>query len=291
MTRKWIAILVVLTLTIAATLLPAADDKSILKAVETSGVIFDQYGYKLKLTRMESKCDVNLGRRGKKPSTYSLEIDASCKMPDDVDGVLITEQIKVLKALTANGTDIRLPPKKKSSRSSQKYRSGTYTPILYVGKKLRVAEVKVSKLELKTNPYRIDKLETELAVIIAVKRTKETMPAVVSQTLKELTTGLKTRVSSMRINVKRELTVELTCSRQFDGPKGAFIEAIRAVDASGKTIGEARIHEGDPLGQNGKVTAAFTLTGNAEPTTLVATIVTEAKMRRVPFEITGIFQK
>ena len=95
----------------------------------------------------------------------------------------------------------------------------------------------------------------------------------------------------MRISSKRELTIELTCSRRFAGPQGAFIEAIKALDAGGKTIGEARIQDGDPLGQQGKVTASFLITGKGEPISLVATIVTDAKIRKVPFEITGIFQK
>ena len=292
MTRKWIWALAVLMVAACTAFLPA-DEKSVAKAVAARGVIFEKWGYKLKLTRLDSQCTINLGKGAKGPSTYSLDIEGSCKMPEDVDGVLITEQIKVLKALTVTGRDIRLPPKvkSKSSRSASQYRSGTFVPILRLAKNLHVAEVEVSKLALKTNPYTIDKLETELVIVVAVDRVDKSMPAAVSQTLQELTAGLKTRVSSMRISSKRELTLELSCLRRFAGPKGAFIEAIRAVDADGKTIGQARIRDGDPLGQKGKVTANFALSGKAEPASLVATIVTESKIRKIPFEITGIFQK
>jgi hypothetical protein len=291
MTRKWIAILVLLTLAVGSVSL-TADVKSALKAVATPGVILDKWGYKLKLTRLESKCNVALGKNPKKPSTFSLNIDASCKMPDDVDGVLITKQIRVLKALTVDGRDIRIHPKsKKRSNSKSKYRSGTFTPILYVGKNLRVAEVEIKKLELKTNPYKIDKLETDLTVVVAIDRIEKSMPALVSQTLKDITTGLKARVSAMKINEKRELKLEITCLRLFSGPKGPFIEAIKAVDASGKIIGDARISEGDPLEEKGKVTAIFTLTGKEEPASLLVTIVTDSKVRKIPFEIIGIFQK
>jgi len=292
MTRKWIGVLAVCVLGVCTAFLPA-DEKSVAKAVAARGVIFEKWGYKLKLTRLDSQCTVNLAKNAKNPSTYSLDIEGSCKMPEDVDGVLMTEQIKVLKALTVTGKDIRLPPKarSKSGGSRARYRSGTFVPILRLAKNLHVAEVEVSKLALKANPYTIDKLETELAIVVAVDRIDKSLPAAVSQTLQELTTGLKTRVSSMRISSKRELTLELSCLRQFAGPKGAFIEAIRAVDAEGKTIGQARIRDGDPLGQKGKVTAHFALSGKAEPASLIATIVTESKIRKIPFEITGIFQK
>lgn len=290
MTRKWIPVLVVLMVAVSAALLPA-DEKSTAKAVAARGVIFEKWGYKLKLTNLDSRCNVNLGKDSKNPSSYSLDIDGSCKMPEDVDGVLITEEMRVLKALTVTGTDIRLPSKVKSGRSTSKYQSGTFVPILRLAKNLHVAEVEVNKLALKTNPYMIDKLETELAVLVAVDRIDKSIPAAVSQKLRELSGDLKARVSSMRISSKRKLSLELSCLRRFAGPKGAFIEAIRALDARGKTIGQARIREGDPLGQKGKVTVAFTLTGKGEPTDLVITIVTESKIRKIPFEITGIFQK
>ncbi|MBL7220116.1 MAG: hypothetical protein ISS69_08375 [Phycisphaerae bacterium] len=290
MTGKWIGVLVVLMVAVTTAFLPA-DDKSILKAVSARGVIFEKWGYKLKLTRLDSQCTINLGKDAKTPSTYSLDIEGSCKMPEDVDGVLITQEIRVLKALTVTGKDIRVAPKVRSGRSAPKYRSGTFAPILRVEKNLHVAEVEISKLDLKTNPYTIDKLETELVVVVAVDRVEKSVPAAVSQTLQELATDLKARVSSMRISSKRELTLEMSCLRRYAGPKGAFIEAIRALDADGKIIGQSRIRDGDPLGQKGKVTASFTLSGKAEPASLIATIVTESKTRKIPFEITGIFQK
>ena len=290
MTRKWIGALAVLMVAACTAFLPA-DEKSVAKAVAARGVIFEKWGYKLKLTRLDSQCTINLGKGAKGPSTYSLDIEGSCKMPEDVDGVLITQEIRVLKALTVTGKDIRVAPKVRSGRSAPKYRSGTFAPILRVEKNLHVAEVEISKLDLKTNPYTIDKLETELVVVVAVDRVEKSVPAAVSQTLQELATDLKARVSSMRISSKRELTLEMSCLRRFAGPKGAFIEAIRALDADGKTIGQARIRDGDPLGQKGKVTANFPLSGKAEPASLIATIVTESKIRKIPFEITGIFQK
>ena len=292
MTRKWIPVLAAVAIIAAWAAGLPADQKSVAKAVAARGVIFEKWGYKLKLTRLDSECTINLGGRTGKPSTYSLDIEGSCKMPEDVDGVLITEQIRVLKALTVTGKGMRRPPKaRKSKRSGSKYRSGTFIPILRLAKNLHVAEVEVSKLELKANPYLIDKLETELVVIVAVDRIDKSLPAKVSQTVRELAPGLKARVSSMQISSKRELTVELNCLRQFAGPKGPFIEAIRAIDDDGKTIGQARIIDGDPLGQKGKVKANFPLSGKAEPADLIVTIITEAKIRKIPFEITGIFQK
>ncbi len=290
MTRKWIAILIVMTLAVGAALLPA-DEKAAMQAAVARGVVFDSWGYKLKVTRLESKCDVGLGKPSKKPSVYSLDLKASCKIPEDVDGVLITEQIKVKKALTANGKDIRKPPRRVSGNASSKYRSGTFTPILRLKKDFKVAQVKVSKLELLTNPFRIEKLETELAVIAAVDRADSTIPAVVSQTSRELTPGLKARVSAMRINSRRELSIEISCLRRAGGPRGPFIEAVAALDSSGKIIGQARIISGDPLGQKGKVTSLFVLSGRTEPSDLVITVVTDSKIRKIPFEITGIFQK
>jgi len=290
MKRPLIATIVITALAAGAVLLDA-DEKSVMQAVAAKGVVFDTWGYKLKLTRMESKCDVSLGADTRKPSTYSLDINASCKIPEDVDGVLMTELLKVKKAVTAGGKDIRKPPRRVSSRTTSKYRSGTFTPILWLKKDLKVAEVKISKLALLTNPFRIDKLETELAVITAVDRTDKSIPAAVSQTMRDLAPGLKARISSMRINSRRELTIEISCLRRFDGPKGPFIEAVAAIDSAGKNIGQARIINGDPLSQKGKVNSVFTLSGRSEPADLLITVVTDSKIRNIPFEITGIFQK
>jgi len=291
MTMKRIAILVVaLTLAIGAAMLPA-DENSVMQAVAAKGVVFDSWGYKLKFTRLEAKSDVSLGTRAKKPSTYTLDIKGSCKIPDDVDGVLMTEHLKVKKALTAGGKDIRKPARVTSGKSVAKYRAGTFTPILWLKKNLKVAEVKIDKLALVTNPFRIEKIEAQLAVVTALARTEKSVPAVVSQTSRDLAPGLKVRVSAMRINVRRELSIEFSCVRRFSGPKGPFIEAVTALDSSGKIIGKARIISGDPLGAKGKVTSLFTLTGRNEPADLLITVVTDSKVRIIPFEITGIFQK
>ncbi|MBT3198423.1 MAG: hypothetical protein HN350_00745 [Phycisphaerales bacterium] len=289
-TKKWIAIVLLLMLSTIAAFLNA-DEKAIRKAIEARGKIIDTYGYKLKVTSFESKCNVELSPTPRKASTYTLNIDASCKMPDDVDGVLITEKIKVLKALTDRGANIIKPAKARSGRTKKTYKTGTFTPILHLGKTLRVAEVKVDKLELITNPFRIARLETVLAVVIASARDTKTIPATVSQTSRELATGLKARVSTMRINSKRELYVEIACLRREAGPRGPFIEVIKAVDSSGKTIGVGRINEGDPLSLKGNVIAEFTLTGKGEPAELEITVVTESSVKTIPFEIGGIFQK
>ncbi|MCP4375976.1 MAG: hypothetical protein GY794_07355 [bacterium] len=291
MTRKWIPIVIILMMLAVSSAFLPADDKSVLKAISTPGVIFDKWGYKLKLTRLDSECDINLGKGAKKPPTYSLTIKGSCKIPQDVDGVLMTPDMKVLKALNASGKDLRLPPKKKSGKSAPKYRSGTFGPILWIKKDMHVAEVEISKLALTANPYTLEKLKTELVILTAVDRVERTIPAVVSQDLRELTEGLKARVSAMRISSKRELTVEMTDLRIAAGPVGAFIESITALDADKKTIGQARIIEGDPLSQKGKVTASFLLTGSTDPASLIIRIVTKSKTRKIPFEITGIFQK
>lgn len=290
MIRKWIPVIAVSILVAGAAFL-SADDKSVKKAVSARGVIFEKWGYKLKVTSFDSQCTVNLGKDPKRPSTYSLDLNASCKIPSDVDGVLITDKIKVLKALTDSGRSMLAPNKSRSSRSSKTYRSGTFIPILRLKKDLHVAQVEISKLALATNPYRLDKLETQLAVVSALERTEKTIPAIVSQTPTEVTSGLKTRLSSMKINSKRILTVEISCLRQYGGPKGAFIEAIKALDSDGKVIGESRITEGDPLGQKGKVTSFFLIAGSADPASLKLTIVTDSKVQKIPFEISGIFQK
>ena len=132
---------------------------------------------------------------------------------------------------------------------------------------------------------------SEMAVVIASARDTKTIPATVSQTSRELATGLKARVSTMRINSKRELYVEIACLRREAGPRGPFIEVIKAVDSSGKTIGVGRINEGDPLSLKGNVIAEFTLTGKGEPAELEITVVTESSVKTIPFEIGGIFQK
>jgi len=291
MTRKLIAVLIILSVAAAVTCL-TADDRAIKTALSARGVTFDKWGYVLKLNRMASRCDVNLGGRSKKsPSTYSLDLKGICKLPGDVDAVVMAGQLRVLKVLDSAGKDLRVPPKPRTGTSARRYKTGTFGPIRTISPGLRAAEVGITRLALTANPYTIEKLQTELIVIVAKKRAVKTLPAAVAQKLQEVVDGLRIRISGMRMSAKRELTLDLAYTRPVAGPRGPFVSAIAALGADDSVLGQTEMTKGDPLGKTGKITAVFTLKGESKLTSVKMTIVTEHTIRKVPFELTGVFKK
>jgi len=291
MTGKRTAILVILTVAGAAACL-TADQRSLKTALTRRGVTFEKWGYKLKLMEMKSQCEVNLGGRSKKrPSRYTLDLKGVCTLPGDVDGVVIANQLRVLKVADAAGKDLRVPPKRSASRSPQKYRTGTFAPILVTPNKVRAAEVGINRLALTANPYTIEKLDAEVIVLIAKERTTKTLPAAVSRKMQEVIPGLKIRIAGMKAGTTRELTIELAEVRAIGGPRGPFVYAVAMLGDDGKTIGEGQIVKGDPLGKSGTVTTTFPLKSEDKVTSVRVTIVTDYTIRKVPFELTGIFKR
>jgi len=251
------------------------------------GATFKTWGYELALTELDAESDVDFTRR--RPTRHSVRIKGLCRMPADVDAVAAARRMRVASLVDARGDSLIVPPKKSSGKSGpSRYRMGTFGP---VGEKTRIAPVEIDKLDLTRSSYTIARMAVELVVVVARKRGSTGVPAAVMEKHVEIAEGLTVRIGGLRMSAKRELSLSLEYARRGAGPVGPFLTAVHAVGADGEVIGGGRLPEGDPMGPKGRINVRFHVGGEQKIKSLRLTAVTDSKIRRVPFELTGIFQK
>ena len=251
------------------------------------GATFKTWGYELALTELDAESDVDFTR--KRPTRHSVRIKGLCRMPADVDAVAAARRMRVTALVDARGNSPIVPPKVSSGKSApSRYRMGTFGP---VAEKTRIAPVEIDKLDLTRSSYTIARMAVDLLVVVARKRRGTGVPAAVMEKHVEIADGLAVRITSLRMSAKRELSLSLEYARRGAGPVGPFLTAVHAIGSGGGVVGGGRLREGDPMGSKGRISVRFELAGEQKIKSLRLTAVTDSKIRRVPFELTGVFQK
>ena len=251
------------------------------------GAAFKTWGYELALTELDAESDVDFTR--KRPTRHSVQIKGLCRMPADVDAVAATRRMRVTTLVDAQGDSLIVPPKRSSGKSGpSRYRMGTFG---LVAEKTRIVPIEIDKVDLTRNSYTIAKVAVELVVVVARKRRSTGVPAAVMEKHLEIADGLAVRIASLRLSAKRELSLSLEYARRGSGPVGPFLTAVHAIGADGDVIGGGRLPDGDPMGPKGRINVRFQLAGEQKIKSLRLTAVTDSKIRKVPFELTGVFQK
>lgn len=223
--------------------------------------------------------EVNLGKSDQ--GKHTLEMAGHVEHPKSVDAVCLFERFTVRHAGDENDANILKPAR---GSSSSTYRSGKYNAFID-----GVGHAVVYRTELNRDAAKIRKLLLTTEVIVAQTRTEKQVPAVVMEEYGELAPGLTMRVRSLSMSSRRELTVTAEYRRGAAGNTGAFIEAIYALDPSGKTLGGGRWTQGDPLGKSGSVEAKFPLAGSETHKSFRIVVCTKSEIKPVTFEVTGIF--
>ncbi|MEI8195980.1 MAG: hypothetical protein WCI73_08740 [Phycisphaerae bacterium] len=243
---------------------------------KAKGPSFESEKFSLIWGKLKTTSDVNLGEEPK--SKYSLALEGSLAVPDDLDVAAVAKQFQIMSMTDAAGAAVlfRQPV---TWSTSQRYNA------IHDG----VGQVELPRLELPLDATRIGSIKFGTDVVIAEERVTAVVPAVVMEDFKEIGHDISIRITNLQMSVGRELTVNLN----FKRPEvtGAFIEKIFAVDPDGKDLGGGRWTQGDPLGTTGAWIAKFKLLGEQRHQSFRFDIVTKSKMHKLSFEVKGIFAR
>ncbi len=236
----------------------------------------------LVLSKMKTTGDVDLGDSTK--SKFTLQMDGSIEIPAkrDTDAVAVRTRLQIESLLDDKGAGIELKPRSGAAAVSK------YNPIID-----QVGQVELPRTDLPCDASRIGTAVFSTEVIMASKREKAKLPAVMMEDFKEIAQGLSVRISSLKVIAKKdELTVDLAYQRPETGATAAFIDRIYVVGPDGKDIGGGRptAAEGDPFGKTGAFKIKLKLSGGQEHKFIRFEVVTQSEARPMTFEVKKIFR-
>lgn len=243
---------------------------------DSKGPRFSTEGYTLCWDEMEQQSEVSF--LDPKETKHTLSLKGFCAASTGEDAVAISKTLKPKEALDSSDKNV-LKKEKTSSSSSVKY-----SAFLPVG-----AEVEVDEAKLTCSPYAVKSISLAGKLVIAKARKSVVAPAAVMEDDRLLVTGLKYRITSLRMSTSRELTVQVKYSRSVGGTTGAFLETIHALDPKGNDLGGGRWDRGDPFGKTGTATYTFKLSKAEVHSQFRFTAVTEYQTRIVTFPVNGMF--
>jgi hypothetical protein len=241
----------------------------------------DSSNWRLQWYEMEADTKVDFTNAEK--SEHELELEGTLKAPYEIDAVGVSNRLRVNKAIDADGNDLFI---KDSSRPRRKHRSGSYTAFHE-----KLGKVEVYNAKLRQNAYAIKTMDVSAKIVVAQERTKASLPAVVMEKPDLIHKDIKVRITGLKMSDRRELTLTAQVQKRWDGLKGAFVEAVYALDKDGKRIGGGRWTKGDPFGDNSKITYEFAVQKGQVHSSFEFVICTKYKTQVIDFEVTDIFQK
>jgi hypothetical protein len=246
-------------------------------------VIFQDDSEEWAIQWHEMEMDSEVDFVDKSKTEHELDMEGSIRRPNDVDAVCVSNRLRVDGALDADGTDIYI---KEEVRRGGKHRSGAYTAF-HDG----LAKIEVHNAELRKNAHAIQKLGTSAKIVVATDRTSQTLPAVVMEKYTKIHNDILVRISGLKMDENRVLSLTTRCRKRFDGLKGAFIESVYALDSEGKRIGGGRWVKGDPFGERSKITYEFKVDKERTHASFEFLICTKFDTKVYSFVTTELFQK
>ncbi len=242
---------------------------------KAKGPEFKTKGFTLVWGKLKTSSEVDLGDSTK--SKYTVQLEGSMETPARMDVVAVDKRFVIRALADDKGGEITF----KSSAATTAVHNAIFD---------QVGQVELPRTDLSRDASAIAGMTAEAVIVIAQKRDKFKLPAVVMEDFKDVGNGISVRINSLSMNAKRELTVVLDYKRADATTESPFIEKIYALDPQGNALGGGRWTEGDPFGQTGKWTAKFKLAGDQVHQSLRFDVVTQSEARSLTFEIKKIFK-
>jgi len=264
------------TILISAVVLPALGMLLLAQALaDDKGPTFTSEGYTLRWDEMEQQSEINFAIP--KETKHTLSLKGFCAASTNEDAVAISSKLKPKQALDGQGNHVLKAGRTGSSTIK-------YSAFLPNG-----AEVELDEAKLTCSPYKLKSMSLAGLLVIAKARKTAVVPAAVMEDDRLLVSGLKYRITSLRMSTKRELTVQVKYSRAVGGTRGAFLETIHALGPKGNDLGGGRWDRGDPFGKTGTATYTFQLSKAEVHSQFRFTAVTEHVTRKVTFDVKDMF--
>lgn len=246
---------------------------------KAKGAEFKTKGFTLVVGKMKTSGDVDLGDNTK--TKYTIQMEGSMEVPvrRDMDVVAVDKRLRIAALVDDKGADMAVKP------------PGAGVTVQHNAIIEQVGQVELPRTELPRDASAIGSMTAEAVIVLAQKRDKFKLPAVVMEDFKDVGNDISVRITSLQMNSGRELTVVLDYKRADATTTSPFIEKIYALDPKGVVLGGGRWTEGDPFGKTGKWTAKFKLAGDQVHQSLRFDVVTQSEARSLSFEIKKIFKR
>jgi hypothetical protein len=252
-------------------------------ASKAAGAQFKSKGFTLVWSKMKTTGEVDFADGAK--SKFSLQMEGSLEIPvrRDLDVVAVRARAAIDSLTDDKGEAVELKPV-----------SGGQAAAKYNAVIDQVGQVELPRTELPCEASRIGTAVINVEALLAIKREKVRLPAVMTEDFKEIGQGLSVRIGNIKVSDKQdELSAEVSYQRPEAGAAAAFIDRIFVVDPDGKDIGGGRwtAAVGDPFGKTGTLKIKIKLSGEPAHKFFRFETVTQSEARSVSFEVKKIFKR
>jgi hypothetical protein len=246
---------------------------------KAKGPEFKTKGFTLVVGKLRSSADVDFGQTEK--TKYTIQWEGSMEVParHDLDVVAVESRLHIAALVDDKGADMAVKA------------AGPGATVQHNAIIEQVGQIELPRTDLPRDASAIGSLTAEAVIVLAQKRDKFKLPAVVMEDFKDVGNDILVRITSLQMNTSRELTVVLDYKRPEANTTAPFIEKIYALDPKGAVLGGGRWTEGDPFGKTGKWTAKFKLSGDQVHQSLRFDVVTQSEARSLSFEVKKIFRR
>ncbi len=247
--------------------------------------------YKLAVAELEARSKLDLSTPGQRDHSFSLEGFVAAPAEDDAVGIL--HKLKVLRAVDAEEHSVLKikPPSSHGGMGSGGRKSPSrYEANLYAFCHDGVAPIEVPRTALRRSAYTLNELLLGAAAVLAEEREEKETRAIVMEEPLTLVPGVRIRVTSLQMTRSRELNVTCKCERPRAGG-GPFVERVTVLDEDRKVLATGRWNQGDAWAKSPTLSAKLDFPGQKVHKYLRFTIVTKYQVKRMTFQVTGIFQK
>ena len=216
-------------------------------------------------------------------SEYKLKLDGTVEVPAELDAVAVFKAFSINRMNDAKGGQISV----KQSPNADARAYDAYSAI-----HKQVGVVSLPELKLSQDATRIDTMNMETTLVIALKREEVVIPALVVPDYKQVNPNLQVRVSRMIIDAStKKLTITLEELRPNDGTTDPFVEQVEAIDQANVSIGKSRWWRGNPFTKKGEFVVDFQLAQGQVQKDLKLQIVTQSATQKIAFDVKGIFSR
>jgi hypothetical protein len=252
-------------------------------AQKAKGAEFKTKGFTLVLSKMKTSGDVDFADGAK--SKFTLQMDGSLEVPArrSLDVVAVRTRMQIDSLTDDKDAAIDLKPASGGAAAAK------YNAVID-----QVGQVELPRTELPCDASRIGMAVISVETLLAAKREKARLPAVMTEDFKDIGQGISVRLANLKTSDKQdELSADVNYQRPEAGTTAPFIDRIFVVDPDGKDIGGGRwtAAVGDPFGKTGTLKIKIKLSGEQAHKFFRFELVTQSEARSLSFEVKKIFKR
>lgn len=238
---------------------------------------------KVELEIGEYKASSELAFAGRKAKReFSVEMEMAIHVPDALDLVCISDEMRVLSAIDEKGKALNVRSKSRSSSVAK----DDFNAILSGSAKTELKDAK-----LIANAYTVKLMVVQANVVIGKKRAEVIIPADVVEDLRDVGNGIRLRLSSLKIDSKRmvQLTIDY---KRLEGTRGTILESVYLIDNRGNNLGGGRWNKGLSIfAPDMEFKGQYKLAAGATISKIKCVLLTQYEVTPIEFKITEIFQQ